>query len=87
MTFLEENFTQHPGFCKEQNRKCSRVDACFNLDGFAGETSRPPNGVRKNSESCCRRHFRDCGWQSEMKRRASSVVGCGPQTATMRFHD
>ena len=22
-----------------------------------------------------------------MKRRASSVVGCGPQTATMRFHD
>src|SRR5216683_8388577 len=42
---------------------------------------------RKNSESYCRRHFHDCGGQSEMKRRASSVVGCGPQTATMRFHD
>src|SRR5882757_10271407 len=41
----------------------------------------------KSSESSCRRHFRDCGWQSEMKRRASSVVGCGPQMATMRFHD
>src|ERR1700676_64123 len=37
--------------------------------------------------SYCRRHFHDCGWQSEMKRRASPVVGCGPQTATMRFHD
>src|SRR5260370_3133445 len=49
-----------------------------------------PMGVshaRKNSESYCRRHFHDCGWQSEMKRRASSVVGCGPQTATMRFND
>jgi hypothetical protein len=34
-----------------------------------------------------RRYFHDCGWQSEMKRRASSVVGRGPQTATMRFHD
>ena len=43
--------------------------------------------ARKSSESYCRRHFHDCGWQREMKRRASSVVGCGPQTATMRFHD
>jgi transposase, IS5 family len=43
--------------------------------------------MRKSSESYCRRHFRDCGWQSEMKGRASSVVGCGPQTTTMRFHD
>ncbi len=43
--------------------------------------------ARKTSESYCRRHFHDCGWQSEMKRRASSVVGRGPQTATMRFHD
>jgi hypothetical protein len=34
-----------------------------------------------------RRYFRNCGWQSEMKRHASSVVRCGPQTATMRFHD
>src|ERR1700677_2200119 len=43
--------------------------------------------ARKNSESYCRRHFHDCGWQSEMKRRASTVVGCGPQTATMRIHN
>src|SRR5258708_3135637 len=41
----------------------------------------------KSSESYCRRHFHDCSWQSEMKRRASSIVGCGPQTATMRFDD
>jgi hypothetical protein len=40
-----------------------------------------------SSESYGRRDFHDCSWQSEMKRRASSVVGCGPQTATMRFHD
>src|SRR6202041_797785 len=43
--------------------------------------------TRKNSESYCRRRFHDCCWQSEMKRRASSIVGCGPQTASMRFHD
>jgi hypothetical protein len=43
--------------------------------------------ARKNLKSYCRRHFPDCSWQSEMKCRASSVVGCGPQTATMRFHD
>src|SRR5271156_3897997 len=43
--------------------------------------------VRKATESCCRRHFHDCGWQSEMKRRASPFVGCGPQTPAMRFHD
>src|SRR5229473_1939553 len=43
--------------------------------------------ARKSSESYGRLHFHDCSWQCEMKRRASSVVGCGPQTATMRFHD
>jgi hypothetical protein len=42
---------------------------------------------QSNPESHCRRHFHNCGWQSEMKHRASSIVGCGPQTATMRFHD
>ena len=30
--------------------------------------------ARKNSKSYCSRHFHDCGWQNEMKRRASSVV-------------
>jgi hypothetical protein len=43
--------------------------------------------AHKNSESYCGRLFDGCGWQSEMKRRASSVVRRGPQTATMRFHD
>jgi hypothetical protein len=39
------------------------------------------------SESYCRGHFHDFSWQREMKRRASSVVACGPQAATMRFYD
>jgi hypothetical protein len=35
-------------------------------------------------ERVCLRRSR---WQVEVERRASSVVGCGPQSATMRFHD
>jgi len=31
--------------------------------------------------------FRRSRWQVEVERCASSVVGCGPQSATMRFHD
>jgi hypothetical protein len=33
------------------------------------------------------RNVNDCSGQGEMERRASSVIGCGPQTPTMRFHD
>src|SRR5258705_984641 len=40
--------------------------------------------ARKSSESYCRRHFH-CSCQCEMKHRASSVVGIGPQTATIRI--
>src|ERR1700761_9144847 len=47
--------------------------------------------VRKENtrytESYCHRHFHDCGWGSEMKCRASSIVRCGPQMSPMHFHD
>jgi hypothetical protein len=31
--------------------------------------------------------LRYLSWHGEMKRRASPIMGRGPQTATMRFHD
>ena len=81
------NFTRHE-FSRNLSHAVVSIAAFLNRKSTL--TNNAPmrlSDVRKDSESYCRRHFHDCGWQSEMKRRASSVVGCGPQTATMRFHD
>jgi len=60
---------------------------CYRKSTLTSKAPMRLSHARKSPESYRRRHFHDCGWQSEMKRRASSVVGCGPQTATVRFHD
>ena len=63
-------------YCCRQSEVTSQLTRAY----MATATAEEP-------ESYSHSPFRDCGGQSEKKRRASPDVGCGPQIAAMRFHD
>jgi hypothetical protein len=80
--FTRHEFSREPSSSRSLNRSFS-----YRKSTLITKAPMQLSHARKTSESYCRRHFHDCGRQSEMKRRASSIVACGPQTVTMQFHD